>query len=145
MPSPIRMLIVSCVMAPSVMFMGCARERPVSSPAPVSPLAASNHFDPVRLQPYSTVMQLLLGRVAGLQLITGTNGRSTFRIRGNRDVLLVVDGAPVTGDVDAFLSTLSPAGVDRIEVLRDGGAASVYGSGHGRDAVIILTTRRTPP
>jgi TonB-dependent starch-binding outer membrane protein SusC len=39
------------------------------------------------------------------------------------------------------LAGISPADVDRIDVLKDAGAASVYGS-RGANGVIIITTKR---
>ncbi|MEM6348052.1 MAG: TonB-dependent receptor [Bacteroidota bacterium] len=93
--------------------------------------------------PTSNVANQLQGRVAGVNV--GSDGRpgapSKVRIRGfasfqNNDPLYVVDGVP-TQDI----STLNPNDIEAISVLKDAGAASIYGS-RASNGVIIVTTKR---
>lgn len=93
--------------------------------------------------PSSNVTNQLQGRVAGVT-VTG-DGRpgeqAKVRIRGfgsfqNNDPLYVVDGVP-TQDI----STLNPGDVESLSVLKDAGAASIYGS-RASNGVIVITTKR---
>ncbi|MEL6842992.1 MAG: TonB-dependent receptor plug domain-containing protein, partial [Bacteroidota bacterium] len=80
--------------------------------------------------PSGNVANQLQGRVAGVTV--SQDGRpgspSKVRIRGfgsfqNNDPLYVVDGVP-TQDI----STLNPNDIENLTVLKDAGAASIYGS-----------------
>jgi len=92
--------------------------------------------------PAGNVSNLLQGRASGVT-VTGS-GRpgetSKVRIRGfssflNNDPLYVVDGVP-TQDI----SSVNPYDVASVSVLKDAGAASVYGS-RASNGVIVVTTR----
>jgi TonB-dependent SusC/RagA subfamily outer membrane receptor len=89
------------------------------------------------------VSNALQGRTAGVTVVgDGRPGEtSKVRIRGfssfqNNDPLYVVDGVP-TQDI----SSLNPADVASVSVLKDAGAASVYGS-RASNGVIIVTTKK---
>jgi len=93
--------------------------------------------------PSSNVTNQLQGRIAGVT-VTG-DGRpgepAKVRIRGfgsfqNNDPLYIVDGVP-TQDI----STISPNDVESLSVLKDAGAASIYGS-RASNGVIIMTTKK---
>jgi TonB-linked SusC/RagA family outer membrane protein len=93
--------------------------------------------------PAGNVSNLLQGRASGIT-VTGS-GRpgetSKVRIRGfssflNNDPLYIVDGVP-TQDI----SSINPYDVASVSVLKDAGAASIYGS-RASNGVIILTTRQ---
>ncbi len=92
--------------------------------------------------PSGNVANQLQGRVAGVT-VTGSGqpgATSNVRIRGfgsfqNNNPLYVVDGVP-TQDI----STLNPGDVESISVLKDAGAASIYGS-RASNGVIIITTK----
>ena len=93
--------------------------------------------------PTPNVSNALQGRTAGVTVVgDGRPGEtSKVRIRGfssfqNNDPLYVVDGVP-TQDI----SSLNPADVASIAVLKDAGAASVYGS-RASNGVIIVTTKK---
>ena len=93
--------------------------------------------------PTGNVANQLQGRVAGVT-VTGSGqpgATSKVRIRGfgsflNNDPLYVVDGVP-TQDI----STLNPNDIESMNVLKDAGAASIYGS-RASNGVIIITTKR---
>jgi TonB-linked SusC/RagA family outer membrane protein len=93
--------------------------------------------------PTGNVSSSLQGRSAGVTVIgNGMPGEtSKVRIRGfssfeNNDPLYVVDGVP-TQDI----SSMNPNDVESISVLKDAGAASIYGS-RASNGVIIVTTKK---
>ncbi len=98
--------------------------------------------------------QLLVGKVAGLEVTTGggsAGGGSKIRIRGgaslnaSNDPLIVIDGVPVgnTGIAGSsnFLNTLNPNDIESISVLKDASATAIYGS-NGSNGVLIITTKK---
>ncbi len=96
----------------------------------------------------SRVEELLRG-VPGLEVTALSNGAYQIRIRGHRsirgnpgddDPLIVIDGIPSAAGA-AALADIAPTDVARIEVLKDAGATSQYGS-RGANGVIVITTKR---
>ena len=98
--------------------------------------------------------QLLVGKVAGLQVTSGggaAGGGSKLRIRSgaslnaNNDPLIVIDGIPVDGNQVAgsanFLNTINPNDIESISVLKDASATALYGS-RASNGVIIITTKK---
>jgi len=98
--------------------------------------------------------QLLQGKVAGLQIVTGggqPGGGSRIRIRGgaslnaSNDPLFVIDGVPVSGDGISgsgnTLNTLNPDDIESMSVLKDASATALYGS-RASNGVIIVTTKK---
>lgn len=92
------------------------------------------------------VSQALRGEVAGVNVVTGSGAPgadATIRIRGfgsvngNSDPLFIVDGAPFASD----LSSLNPADIASMTVLKDAAATSIYGS-RGANGVIVITTKQ---
>ena len=102
----------------------------------------------------------LQGRAAGVQVTQGSGlagSGSVIRVRGigsisaGGDPLYVIDGIPVTSD--PFLSgnrgamnqnplaTLNANDIESVEILKDAGAAGIYGS-RGANGVILVTTKR---
>lgn len=93
--------------------------------------------------PVPNISNALQGRSSGVTVIgNGQPGQTaSVRIRGfssfqANDPLYVVDGVP-TQDI----SSLNPSDVESISVLKDAGAASIYGS-RASNGVIIVTTRK---
>ncbi len=109
--------------------------------------------------------QLFQGRASGIN-VTSTSGQpgaaSSVRIRGgtsingNNNPLYVVDGVPLdnssaspstTSPLNANeagtdpLSTINPADIESIDVLKDASAAAIYGN-RAANGVIIITTKR---
>jgi TonB-linked SusC/RagA family outer membrane protein len=89
--------------------------------------------------------QKLQGRVTGVQIAqtTGRPGEGlTFRIRGAASLgsgnqpLIVVDGQPVTGDIN----TIDPNNIQSYSILKDASATALYGS-RAANGVIIITTK----
>ncbi|WP_373495740.1 SusC/RagA family TonB-linked outer membrane protein [Aquiflexum sp.] len=93
--------------------------------------------------PAANVENQLQGRLAGVSVISSGNpgAGSSVRIRGltgfgNNNPLYVVDG------VQTFdISTLSPNDIESISVLKDAGAASIYGS-RASNGVVLITTKK---
>ncbi|KAF2516977.1 SusC/RagA family TonB-linked outer membrane protein [Flavobacterium foetidum] len=111
----------------------------------------------------SSADNLLRGAVSGV-VVTQSSGRpgasSSVRIRGGNSItagnepLYVVDGiliyndnanssAGVTyaGASVNVLSTINPADIESIEVLKDASATAIYGS-RGANGVVIITTKK---
>ena len=102
----------------------------------------------------------LQGKAPGVQILQGNGlagSGSVVRIRGvgsisaSGDPLYVVDGIPVNsdqflrGNAGAMnqnpLSSINPADIESIEILKDAGATGIYGS-RGANGVILITTKR---
>lgn len=89
--------------------------------------------------------QLLQGKVAGLTIAKpggDPNGEFNIRLRGlstlgaNTSPLVVIDGL-----IGGSLLTIDPNDIASIDVLKDGGAAAIYGT-RGSSGVILITTKR---
>ena len=95
-------------------------------------------------------IQLVAGKVAGLNVSNTSradpNSGVDFSLRGPATVtgyssqpLIIIDGVP-GGD----LQTIAPGDIASIDILKDGSAASIYGS-RATAGVIIITTKRGRP
>lgn len=98
---------------------------------------------------YSSIEQLLQGRVAGLEVLRGNDGIH-LRIRGqtsihmSSDPLVVIDGIMVEqGQMQNAFSAITVDAVARIDVLKDAGSTAIYGV-RGANGVILISTRRAP-
>ncbi len=94
----------------------------------------------------TSVTNALSGKVAGVQM-TSTNGapgsESSIVIRGitsinaQADPLIIVDGAPYSGDLD----NLNPNDVESMTVLKDAASTALYGA-RAANGVIMITTKQ---
>ncbi|TDH28736.1 TonB-dependent receptor [Segetibacter sp. 3557_3] len=101
--------------------------------------------------PTNGVDKALQGQVAGLQISTTSGapgGNTTILVRGISSItggvepLFVIDGYPVTSvGYSNPLSTINPADIESVDVLKDASATAIYGS-RGSNGVIIVTTKR---
>jgi len=101
----------------------------------------------IKERPIASVDNLLQGQSSGVQ-VTSENGRpgatAYVKIRGTGSInagnepLFVIDGVP--SDAVAY-NRLNPNDVERMDVLKDAAAASIYGS-RGSNGVIVITTKR---
>lgn len=117
----------------------------------------------------TSLEQSLQGRMAGVFVIEtdgAPGGGMSIQIRGSNSMLggteplYVVDGIPISSDNAAFagregftgvgsfsaqganvLSTINPADIASIEVLKDASATAIYGS-RGANGVILITTKQ---
>ena len=115
--------------------------------------------------PINNPDQLLLGKVAGLQVInnSGQPGaatvikiRGTNTLRSGNNPLYVIDGVPLDGrsprpsvgvsgvgqtpDINP-LNFLNPADIVSMDILKDASASAIYGS-RGANGVILVTTKK---
>ena len=92
--------------------------------------------------PSGSTESVLQGQAAGVTVINSgaPGGNSVVRIRGitsvgSSDPLVIVDGTP------GSLHDINVNDIESIQVLKDAGAASIYGV-RGSNGVIIVTTKR---
>lgn len=114
----------------------------------------------------TNIDQALQGRIAGVQVTQNSGqpgGAASMRIRGSSSItgssepLYVIDAIPFQGDgttVAGFdwaggangqnkinpLSTINPADIVSIEVLKDASASAIYGS-RAANGVVLITTK----
>lgn len=81
----------------------------------------------------------LAGKVAGLTIGAQPEllRRPNISLRGNRDVLFVVDGVPVNSDT----WNVSPDDIETYSVLKGASASALYGF-RGKNGAILITTKR---
>lgn len=97
-------------------------------------------------QSTSTAEELLIGNIAGVQVIELPNGgisvqiRGTSSLTGSSEPLYVVDGMPVQNRNGEGLSWLNIRDISKIEVLKDINAKALYGV-RGANGVVLITTK----
>ena len=100
----------------------------------------------LELRPVTDATKALEGNVAGLQVTSasGQPGSSpVIHVRGYGSVnasstpLYVVDGAPY----DGALSSINPADIESMTVLKDASASALYGA-RGANGVVMITTKK---
>ncbi len=95
-------------------------------------------------RPVTTAGNLLQGTMPGLQTTvdTGEPGAGySFNIRGTTSInggspLILVDNVPFAGAIEL----INPEDIESITILKDGGAAAIYGS-RSAFGVILITTK----
>lgn len=122
--------------------------------------------DMLKNVPVLSVEQKLQGMTTGVNITSGSGqpgANQSIRIRGmgsfnaSNEPLFVIDGVPVTsGSMGAgtgadaaymnnaktnVMSTLNPADIENITVIKDAAAASLYGS-RAANGVILITTKK---
>ncbi len=113
--------------------------------------------DKVANVPFTSVDQILQGKVAGLQSQTfsgqpGANQQIRIRGTGSFSVssqpLYVIDGIQInSGDLSRLtttsnvLSNINPDDIESVTVLKDAAATAIYGS-RGGNGVIVITTKK---
>ena len=95
--------------------------------------------------PTSDITQALAGRMAGVQVMQseGAPGASiSIRVRGgisitqSNEPLYIIDGFPS----EDGMSTLDPAEIETIDILKDASATAIYGD-RGANGVVVITTK----
>lgn len=95
--------------------------------------------------PTNDVTQALAGRMAGVQVMQseGAPGASiSIRVRGgisitqSNEPLYIIDGFPS----EDGMSTLDPAEIESIDILKDASATAIYGA-RGANGVVVITTK----
>ncbi len=99
--------------------------------------------DQLNQTPSGQVTSQLQGRASGVTILGSGQPGETPQVRirgintfGNNAPLYVVDGVPTTS-----ISDLNPNDIGSMQVLKDAGSASIYGS-RAANGVIIITTKK---
>ena len=84
-------------------------------------------------------VQGLVGKVAGLTIGMSAEmlRRPQVILRGNTDILYVVDGVPINSDT----WNISPDDIENYSVLKGASASALYGF-RGKNGAILITTKR---
>jgi len=117
----------------------------------------------ISMQPVTDPLAALQGRVAGLEIsaINGYPGSGyNVRLRGDNSIgagtepLYIVDGVPFISESlsqisgangnQSPLSSINPADIEQIDILKDADATAIYGS-RGANGVILITTKKGRP
>ena len=120
-----------------VVVVGYGTQKKSSMTGSVTAISSND----LKKQKSANISQALQGRVAGVQVTSGAE--SKIVIRGNstqssqNEPLYVVDGVPVNA---AIMTQMNPNDIQKMDVLKDAGAASIYGS-RASNGVIIITTK----
>ncbi|KAF5072403.1 TonB-dependent receptor SusC [anaerobic digester metagenome] len=98
---------------------------------------------------YQSPLELLSGKIGGLAISRRNGGdptggidiqlRGVSSIRGDAAPLIIIDGVP-----GGSLNAISPESIEKVDVLRDGSAAAIYGT-RATNGVIIITTKKGTP
>ncbi|MDJ1503820.1 TonB-dependent receptor [Xanthocytophaga agilis] len=101
------------------------------------------NIEQVTKQPTAQVENMLQGQAAGVTVLgSGQPGQSPrvqirgFNTFGNNQPLYVVDGVPTQN-----INDINPNDIATMQVLKDAGSASIYGS-RAANGVVIITTRK---
>ena len=108
--------------------------------------AANVNSKDMELRPVSSATKALEGNVSGVQVTSGggqPGSSPNIRIRGFGSInassspLYVVDGIPFDGN----LSSINPADIESMTVLKDASAGALYGA-RGANGVVMITTKQ---
>lgn len=123
-------------MASLALLVACASGNPRPEPRDMNSVDASG----------GNMTDLFEGRFPGVEVMKGSSGGISIRIRGQTTVmgsnepLYIIDGARVQSGPGGLLF-LDPQEIANIKVLKDIGETAIYGS-EGANGVIIITTKR---
>ena len=106
---------------------------------------ASANLKDFEQSPNTNIVQSLQGTVPGLNVgVSGSAGdtpkmsiRGTNTINGNKDMLIILDG--IIYDQD--LSSLNPADIESIDILKDASSTAIYGT-NAANGVMLITTKQ---
>ena len=102
--------------------------------------------DKLELRPITNVAKGIEGQASGVQVTSGggqPGSSPAIRIRGFGSInassapLYVVDGAPYDGS----LSSINPADIESMTILKDASAGALYGA-RGANGVVMITTKK---
>lgn len=100
----------------------------------------------LELRPVTSATKALEGNVSGIQVTSGTGQpgsspsiviRGFGSINASNSPLYVVDGIPYDGD----LSSINPADIESMTVLKDASAGALYGA-RGANGVVMIQTKK---
>ena len=134
-------------------LLACGGSGPSGGPRNPAPGVTSQETGNEGIQSgnahYSNVIEMLRGKAPGLEIIESNPGQIEVRVRGlyqsfqgtNQEPLVIIDGAASGRPAGQALLSLTPDDVDRIQVLKDVGSTSVYGT-RGANGVILVTLKK---
>ncbi|MBI0399555.1 SusC/RagA family TonB-linked outer membrane protein [Cyclobacterium marinum] len=113
----------------------------------------------IQQTPITSIDQGLVGRASGV-MVTQTSGmpgavasiriRGSSSLQGGNEPLYVIDGFPVYSGAGfgetggnarmSGLSTINPADIESIEILKDASATAIYGA-RAANGVVLITTK----
>ena len=113
---------------------------------------SSINEDAIKQGVNTSIEQAMQGRIAGVQVTQNSGapgGGISVQIRGinslsGNEPLYVVDGVAMSGQTDSHtsvMSSLNPADITSIEVLKDASATAIYGS-RASNGVVLITTKK---
>lgn len=97
--------------------------------------------------PTASFDQALQGQAPGLTVISNSgepSATASFKIRGTNSInagtapLFILDGIPISS---ADFSSISPADIESISVLKDAASTSIYGA-RASNGVVVITSKR---
>lgn len=104
--------------------------------------------------PQTTPLQLIQGKVPGVQISTGNGApgagiyiriRQGASLNASNDPLIVIDGIPLeTGNISGVanpLALINPNDIESMNILKDASATAIYGN-RASNGVIIVTTKK---
>lgn len=98
-----------------------------------------------------TSFEDLFQGIAGVTVRRLSTGGISIRIRGSSSLssdaepLFVINGVPIRAAPGQALMGVNPRDVTRVDVLKDAGATSIYGSRGANGVILIFTTPREAP
>lgn len=118
----------------------------------------------IEKQPVANILASMQGRMAGVNVVQETGiagGGFTINIRGVNSLreganapLYIIDGVPYSSDAISdrqtstatpgngnSLSSINPADIESLEILKDADATAIYGS-RGANGVVLITTKK---
>jgi len=128
-----------------VVVIGYGTKKKIDLTGTVNSLQGSDIVD----SKATNATQAMQGRLQGVD-VKRSSGKpgSDFSIEirgqnslGNTQPLYVIDGVPVTNNVNNPINDINPADIERIDVLKDASSTAIYGS-RGANGVVLVTTKR---
>ena len=144
---------------PEVLIVGYGTVDPIAATAAIGQVTGERLANDWAI---NAPNELLLGRVAGVQVLAANGEPGAFqsvRIRGassmnaSNEPLYVIDGIPVVNLPHTPegmqpgrnpLNALNPADIERISVLKDAAASAIYGS-RAANGVVLIETKKSKP
>lgn len=134
-------------------FAGCqggGSGEPNSGVAPLGEEGARSAAPTGSQAHYETVVEMLRGKVPGLEVVEVESGRIEVRIRGmtqslqatGQEPLIVVDGVPSPRPAGEVLMSLNPNQVATISVLRDVSSTAIYGTRGANGVILVQMVKR---
>lgn len=113
---------------------------------------SSINEDAIKQGVNTSIEQAMQGRIAGVQVTQNSGapgGGISVQIRGvnslnGNEPLYVIDGVAISGqtsDDSSVLSSINPADIVSVEVLKDASATAIYGS-RASNGVVLISTRQ---